>query len=397
MIRSCFLVRFAVAAVLTGSFVGSLLGARAASSQQSAPASSVEATPDVTRVTMRGIFTAFTNVYSYSLNMDYFSDRRNRDTVVASLEALVSNTSELRNHGGGLDRSFDYLRKALAGDAEEALKRYQEQEYLGSQFMLNKLMENCAMCHTRLSSDQAFDVGAEFLKKIRARELSPIDRVNVEVAARQFGDALATYEEILASSRMPAEGLILTGAVEGFLRICIGVKNDTERPARTLDAFARRNDLPSDLRRQAETWVRDLRMLDLTKAKGHEIDIARGLVGDIQVSNRPSQDRTDLVRMIAANSLVRRHVQSLSSYDAGAAEAYYLLAVTESRASRSYWSAEVDFLLEQAVRSAPKTDNARKALSVLEERSKTPPPATAFEGQQTQTIDLEELRKLVEG
>jgi hypothetical protein len=395
MARVCFFVRLIVGFVLFGSFVGFFLGARAVTSQQPSAADAPESIPDVTRVTMRGIFTAFTNVYSYSLNMEYFSDRRNRETVSASLDALVANTSELRAHGGGLDRSFDYLRRTLASDAEEALKRYEEGEYLGSQFMLNKLMENCAMCHTRLSSDQAFEVGGEFLKKVRAHVLAPVDRVNVEVAARQFGAALATYEEILASSRIPAEGLMLTGAVEGYLRLCIGVRNETQRPARTFDALARRSDAPAELRRQAEAWIRDLGTLDLPKAKGHEIETARGLVGDAGVSNRPPQDRSDLVRMVAANSLIRRHLQSLSSYDDEGAEAFYLLAVTESRASRSYWSAEVDFLLEQAVRSAPKTEYARRALSALEERSKTPPPTTAFEGQQAPTIDIEELRKLV--
>lgn len=346
---------------------------------------------------MRGIFTAFTNVYSYSLNMEYFSDRRNRDTVVASLEALVSNTSELRTHGGGLDQSFEYLREALASDAEEALKRYKEQQYLGSQFMLNKLMENCAMCHTRLPSDQAFDVGAEFLAKVRADVLSPVDRVNVEIAARQFGKALATYEEILSSQRIPAEGLLLTGAVEGYMRVCLGVRNDTSRPIRTFDTFSKRADVPAELREQAETWVRDLRALDLTNTRGRELETARELAGGAEVSNRPARDRSDLVRMVAANTLLRRYLNFSSTYDKEAAEVYYMLAVTESHASRAYWSAEVDFLLEQAVRSAPKTDHARKALSVLEERSKTPPPATAFEGQRAPTIDLEELRGLVGG
>lgn len=397
MIRARFLVRLIVVVGLFGSSVGALLGTRAVSSQQTSSPESSGAMSEVTRVTMRGIFTAFTNVYSHSLNMDYFSDRRNRDAVIASLEALVSNTSELRSHGGGLDRSFDYLRRSLASDAEEALKRYQEEKYLGSQFMLNKLMENCAMCHTRLSSEEAFDVGAEFLKKVGAGTLSPVDRVNVEVAARQFGAALKTYEEILASPRMPAEGIELTGAFEGYLRICIAVKKDTERPVRTFDKFAKRNDVPAELRREVEAWIRDLRALDLSKTKGNEFESARGLVGDAEVSNRPSGDRSDLVRMVAANSLIRRHLQSLSSYDAGTAEAFYLLAVTESHVSRSYWSAEVDFLLEQAVRAAPKTEYAHKALSVLEERSKKPPPAAAFEGQQVPKIDMGELRRLVEG
>jgi hypothetical protein len=72
-----------------------------------------------------------------------------------ALEALVANTTALEEHGGGLDPSFEYLRRFLAGDAEEALKRYQERQYFGAQFMLVKLMENCATL-TTLSRFAAF-------------------------------------------------------------------------------------------------------------------------------------------------------------------------------------------------------------------------------------------------
>ncbi len=389
--------RLFVAVGLGGFFAALLLGALPPASDDPAADQTAGASTATTRAAMRGVFTAFTTVYSYSLDMDYFSDRRNRGSVTAALEALVANTAELRDHGGGLDPSFGYLRKSLASDAEEALKRYNKQEYLGSQFVLNKLMENCATCHARLPSDQTFDVGTDFLKKAGVRALGPVDRVNVEIAARQFGNALATYEQIIGDTRIPAEGLLLTGAFEGYLKICIGVKNDTGRPVRTLETFVKRDDIPAELRQQAESWIGDLRALDFSKVPGRELDYARQLVGDQAVLKRPTSDRPDLVRMVAANAFLRRYVQSLSSYDSDAAEVYYLLAVTESRISRSYWIAEVDFLLEQAVRSAPKTEFARKALAVLEERSKNPQPATAYEGQEVPTVDIEELRNLVEG
>ncbi|UCG52042.1 MAG: hypothetical protein JSW58_00360, partial [Candidatus Latescibacterota bacterium] len=94
--------------------------------------------------TMRGIFTALVTAYSYSLDKTFFEDRHNRDTVLAALQALVNNTEALEAHGGGLDPSFDYLRHSLAKDAFQALEQYQKRQYLGSQFTLTKLMDNCA-------------------------------------------------------------------------------------------------------------------------------------------------------------------------------------------------------------------------------------------------------------
>ena len=350
-----------------------------------------------TQATMRGIFTAFTTVYSYSLNMDYFSDPRNRDTVSVSLEALAANTKTLDDHGGGLDPSFGYVRRSLAADAEEASKRYKEGQYLGSQFMLNKLMENCATCHSRLPADEAIDIGADFLKKAEIEKLAPVDRVYVEIAARQFGRALATYEEILASPSIPAEGLDLIGAFEGYLKICIGVRNQTERPIRTFETFMERDDMPTDLKQQVGGWIGELKALDLSKAPGKELVLARSLAGDAPVLSRPPSDRSGLVRMVAANASLHQYLQSASSYDTEASEAYYLLAVTESHIARSYWINEIDYLLEQAVRSDPKSEYAEKALVVLEERSKSAPPAGAYQGRPTPPVNIEELRKLVEG
>jgi len=398
MIRSRSSIRFLVSVGVAGVFAVLIAFAHVAAQQQ---ASKTEATTGrssgATQATMRGIFTALTSAYSYSLDMEFFEDRHNRDTVVGSLEALVANTSALEEHGGGLDPSFDYLRRFLAGDAEEALKRYQERQYLGSQFMLNKLMENCATCHTRLPSDQAFGTGAQFLKEANVSSMAPVDRVNIEIAARQFDRALSTYEEIFALPTMTEQGLRLIGAFEGYLKIAVGVRNDTARPSRALEKFLQRNDVTPGLREEIRGWIGDLAALDLKAGTASPLETARRLVGDATVAKKPPSSRPELVRMVAANTLLHRHLQTLSSYDAEASEVYYLLAVTESRVTRSYWIAETDFLLEKAVRSAPKSDYARKALSLLTDRVTGATPVGAYEGSAAPKIDIEELRKLVEG
>jgi hypothetical protein len=350
-----------------------------------------------TRETMRGIFTAFTAVYSQSLDLGYFSDPRNREDISASLGALTANTKALDDHGAGLDPSFGFVKRSLAADAEEASKRYREGQYLGSQFMLAKLMENCAACHSRLPANEAIDFSAGFLRNAEIEKLSPVDRVSIEIASRQFGRALATYEEILAAPAIPAEGLAMIGAFEGYLEICIEVRNNTERPIRTFENFVKRDDIPTDLKQQVGVWIGELKGLDLSPSPGKELANARGLIGDAAVLGQRPPDRSGLVRMVAANATLHRYLQSASSYDTGASEAYYLLAVTESHIARSSWINEIDYLLEQAVRSAPKTEYAKKALGVLEERSKNSPPAGAHQGRQAPAVNIGELRKLVEG
>jgi len=397
MIRLFSSVRRLVTVGAAVVFAALLIGAYVAASQEAPQTATARASSGVTQATMRGIFTALTTAYSYSLDMEFFEDRHNRDTVVGSLEALVVNTSALEEHGGGLDPSFDYLRRFLAGDADQALKRYTDRQYLGSQFVLNKLMENCATCHSRLPSDQAFETGAKFLQEANVSSMAPVDRVNIEIAARQFDNALSTYEEIFALPNMTEQGLRLIGGFEGYLKIAIGVKNDTTRPTRALEKFLQRDDVSAGLREEIRGWIGDLAALDLKAGAASPIETARRLVGDATVAKKPPAVRPELVRMVAANTLLHRHLQTLSSYDSEASEVYYLLAVTESRVSRSYWITETDFLLEKAVRSAPKSDYARKAFAVLSERATGAEPVGAYEGSATQKIDIEDLRTLVEG
>jgi hypothetical protein len=384
--------------VAAAGFLGALAAfAHVAVSQEASKnATAAPGSSGVTQATMRGIFTALTTSYTYSLDMDYFQDRHNRDTVLASLEALVANTGALEEHGGGLDPSFDYLRRFLAADAEEALKRYEERQYFGAQFMLVKLMENCATCHSRLPSDQAFGTGAQFLEEARVEAMPPVDRVNIEIAARQFDRVLSTYEEIFALPTMTPQGLHLIGAFEGYLKISLGVRNETARPARTLEKYLLREDVPAGLRETVRKWIQDLTALDLKAGSAAPLRTARELAGYAAVIRKPTSPRPELVRMAAANTLLHRYLQTLSTYDSESSEVFYLLAVTESHLSRSYWIAETDFLLEKAVRSAPKTDFARKALAVLVDRSSVTAPPSAYEGMKTPKVDIEELRKLVE-
>jgi hypothetical protein len=358
----------------------------------------VEGTPsNVTQATMRGIFTSLTKAYSYSRDLEFFQDRHNRDSIRASLEALVANTEGLEAHGGGLDPSFEYMRRYLASDAGEALKRFDERQYMGSQFMIGKLLENCATCHSRLPAERSFEIGAAFLKEARVEAVTPVDRVNIEIAARQFDAALDTYEQIFSLRNMTAEGLQLIGAFEGYLRITLGVKNDSARPTQAFTAFLKRDDMPEDLRGQVRAWIDDLRTLDMAAVSREPLAAGRRLVDGAAVVRRPPPLRPELVRMVAANALLHRHLRSMSARAPEASEVFYLLAVTESRISRSFWIFETDFLLDKAVRAAPKSEFARTALSVLEERASQPVAPGAYEGSVTPKIDLDELKRLVEG
>jgi hypothetical protein len=328
---------------------------------------SQETERSTTKATMRGIFITLTNAYKLSLDPKAFEDPSNHMLIQGMLQALVANANELERHGGGLDPSFGYMRRSLAKDANDALDRFNQGQYMGSRFVISKITENCVSCHTKLPAHGEFDIGAEFVKELEIKKLKPAERVNIELATRQFHAALKTYEQIFADPDISAEDLALLEAFEKYLRVCIGALNDTGRPIATFEAYNRRTDISAAQKKLVSAWIKDLKATDLKAAEGRELATARGLIEKAEAERKFPSDRSGLVKYVVGTTLLHRFVETGPGNDLEVAEAYYLMGVAESRITRSYWISETDFLLEQAIRKAPKSAIAKRAYEFLSE------------------------------
>jgi hypothetical protein len=353
-------------------------------------------TMNPTQARMRGVFLTLTTAYKYSLDTEAFEDPSNRTEIRAALQALVANASELESHGGGLDESFDYLRRSLARDAIDALDRFEKQQYVGSRFLLTKLTENCVTCHSKLPDRSDFDLGATFLREAGVADMPPISRVDLEIATRQFERALATYEGVFNDKEQEPQSLALVGAFQEYIRLCVGVVETPERAVKTLSVFAARDDVSGNMKEQISSWVTDLETLDLAQAQGNELFVARDMIEKARAAKRFEQDRRDLVEFIAAAALLHRYLREGADDPARQAEALYLLAVAESNISRSYWVSETASLLEQAIVTAPKSAVARQAYAFLEQYTLSGHSVTAREVPENIDAKLDSLRTLIE-
>lgn len=352
---------------------------------------------NATQATMRGIFITLMTVYKYSLVPEEFEDPSNNAQIQGTLQALVANASELERHGGGLNPSFGYMRRSLAKDANDALNRFNQGQYMGSRFVISRITENCVTCHTKLPTRGEFDVGAQFLEEIKPKKLQPADRVTIELAARQFDAALKTYEQMFADPEMTPEDLALLGAFEGYLRVCIGAMNDTKRPIQTFSAYVQREDVPAPQKKLTGGWIKALEATDLTSAEGQELPAARALLEKAEANRKHPSDRSRLVDYVVVTTLLHRYIESGPENNVDIAEAYYLMGVAESRITRSYWISETDFLLEQAIRKAPKSPVAKQAYDFLAEYTISGHLETsAREVSPELKANMEELRALIE-
>lgn len=360
-------------------------------------ATSQETEMSAAQTRMQGIFITVTAAYSYSLDPEAFEEPANNMQIQAALQALLANAAELERHGGGLNPTFGYLQRSLAKDAKDALDRFIQGEYAGSRFVISKMTENCVRCHTKLTSSGDYEIGAEFTTKSDIRKLPPEERVNVELSTRQFGKAVKTYEEIFADPEMTPEKLESLGAFEGYLRLCVCALGDPKQPVGTLQKYVQRKDISASQKQQINVWIADLETMDLNAAEGSELENARRLVNEAEARRKGKTDRSDLVDYIAAITVLHRFFGTDPGNNAEVAEAFYLLGVAESRATRSYWISETDFLLEQAIRTAPKTPIAGKAYDFLAEYTISAHMETsAREASPELRANMEELKALIE-
>jgi hypothetical protein len=348
-----------------------------------------------TQARMRGVFITLTTAYKYSLDEEAFEDLSNRDEIRASLQALVANAGELESHGGGLDPSFDYLRRSLARDAVAALDRFEQQQYVGSRFLLTRLTENCVTCHSKLPDEGGFELGAEFVKESGVQDLPPITRVDLEIATRQFEQALNTFEAIFRDKKQKAQTLSMIGVFEEYLRLCVAVVEKPERAVKTLSVFQGRDDVAANTKDLISSWISDLETIDLASAEGNELFVARSTIEKARAAKRFAEDRTDLVEFIGAAALLHRYLQSGAEDVNSQSEAFYLLAVAESNISRSYWVSETASLLEQAIVTAPRSAVAKQAYAFLEQYTLSGHAVTAREVPENVEQKLDSLRTLM--
>lgn len=96
---------------------------------------------------------------------------------------------------------------------------------------------------------------------------------------------------------------------------------------------------------------------------------ARKLVEAGRLQNEFRMDRRGLPFFIAASSMLHQLLDASNGQNKAAAEAYYLLGVSESMTTTSFWLSQTAYYLEASIRQDPASPFARKALALLEEET----------------------------
>jgi hypothetical protein len=319
-----------------------------------------------TREIMHEVFGALKRVLPLSLDDRKFADPARRPEIAQSLATLSRNAQRLSEHGAGHGQGFVFLSRSLAREAAEIERRYAAGRFQEAQFELHEFTENCVACHSRLPDPDDADLSSRFMDEAEIAALPLPERANLAMATRQFERALTAQEGMLTAREFDVGSIDLLGYLDDYIEVNVRVKRDFERPARALEAFAKRPDVRAGLRSDLKQWVTDLRSFGSRPAV-EGLDAARKLAEDTAAGAGRGGEHALLVRFEVASGALLRYVASLPDGDPRAAPAYYWLGVIESRVGRSFWLSQTEPYLEAAIRLAPADPLAPKAYALLEE------------------------------
>jgi hypothetical protein len=241
------------------------------------------------------------------------------------------------------------------------------------------LTQHCVACHSRDPARRDFPLSGALNDYLRDQPLNEEERARLQVALRQFEDAMATWEGVLSDPSRDPVDLALDGSLVEYLTIAVRVQAQYARAAEQLHRLAEREETPFYLRRRFDTWISDLDAARAARADPMTLARARDMFH--YTETRPgllwndNQLVSDLVLSAGLRSLVDPDNRDI--LPAELAEAYYMLGVVEARTIGLYSALpSMERFWEAAVRTAPESPYALESYALLEEYA-----ATTFSGE----------------
>lgn len=324
------------------------------------------------RAAMGAILDSVQTVVGASSSLERFSAPENEARVVAALGELGDQGAMLAEHAGARSDEEEFLAGALERYAAWTRRAYERGEYARSLAMLRQLTDICVACHTRQRAAAGSLRAREFVESAELEALSARERARLEVATRQFEQALATLETALPAA--PAGDPHLVADLTTYVVVAVRVLGDDTRALALVERMLGRVDLDPGLRTAMEQWAADLRAL-VDEPPPATLDGADALLARAEARQAALPD-AGVVDYVAASEIAQRLVDSVALEPRGFARAYLLLGVSEMRLDPQSWIPRAELHLEQAIRAAPGTPLAERALEHLVERL-----GTAYESQ----------------
>ena len=316
------------------------------------------------RAAMGSILQSMRTLTVASSSLERFSAPERLGEVIAALGELSDQAAMLAEHAGASSDVEEFLASTLERYATWTRRAYERGEPERALSMLRQLTDLCVACHTRQRAAASSLRAHELVSTAEVSELEARERARLQVATRQFGDALATMEAALPTA--PAADPRLVADLTTYVVVAVRVLDEDARALALVERMRERTDLDEALRAALAQWSSDLRALG-AEAPPATLDAADALL--VRAEEREARtSHAGVVDYVAASEIAQRLVDGAALSPDEFARAYLILGVSEMRLDWRSWIPRAELHLEQAIRAAPGTETAERAFAALTER-----------------------------
>ncbi len=309
---------------------------------------------------MRGMSKAFEDLMPYIYNKSRFSDPNNKMFIKTKLNQLNHHSHSLDQHvASGLsgdDPLFKVGLKGLRRNINRASDSYFVESYDYSQLILQSSVNYCVECHTRTNRGRSF-VFYDGFAKDPALKIEKIDFAKVQVATRQFTQALETLQTYIEDGKTKSDDAF--SALEFMLTIAIRNQNSLDEAVKIIDQNMKVPHFKNQLE-ALKIWKSYLSPFLKSKKT---LSLEQALL-----KNNSKQTTEQSFAESVHKSLILH--QALSAVKEAPKRSEILLAlgqIYENNQSIGFWELP-DHYYEACIRENPYTDMAKKCYFTLEAR-----------------------------
>lgn len=308
--------------------------------------------------------------YIYS-RQDYF-DPANRTIISSGLKKMASQAHAISPEMGekyfGSDPLAAYSLQSMQEDLTQASEAYSVGRVEYSRSVAKAATAHCFRCHS-LTKEGGAANGWD-VSQLSTLKLSPLEKVDLLVAARQYDNA-SKYLESLMGDPTFVQGFPFDfeTALRKYLSLMIRAENNPERPLKELDRILAFPNLPYYVAEQARAWRASLvKWAKDSKGKKSQKDLlgqARDRIRRATDGQQYAKDHAGDIEYLRATTLLHEYLRTAKD-PAKTAEAYFLLGQAyEVLDELGDWNLH-EVYYENCVRKVPRSDLAKRCFGRLE-------------------------------
>lgn len=314
---------------------------------------------------MQGIYQQMTQLIPLSLSEAQFFDPKNRPKIKKIYDNLDQLSSQLKERTKGKkDGVFKDIRDDFLLLGQRSKWAFEKGNLAGAQAMIGFQTEYCMSCHTQSASKKDAKTTLSFFDQVAFQELNPLARAKYLTIARQFDKALTEYENLMTKGSLTDEEKILLNPYKDYLILGLRVKEDPPRVKKTLETLVKGQE-PLILKQNFTKWLEALASFQKLK-KPWTFATAEKILAEGRRHLHYPSDRSGVVHFIVASGILRASLESKTNWNPDELAHHYLL-LGETELVIDGFDFHALRYFEDAVRSAPKSSYAAKALALFED------------------------------